>query len=585
MGYFRRLGIRYKNFHRQKKSMTSNPLSESSHADMAIHELKNWENSFASAIQKIALPKRSRAGVLLSVVPDHSQWDDYLSSIRTEWQNWRPTLWQHQSCLLVLYAGLAFYEYDENTFWPQFAKSVGSDPLPANQQQEINGAFAKATKYFGLELKLRDNGTDFVGSAVHYIGIPLSLWDGFLGICEWALWRADWKTLSDEEWKEAVEKRAGGRQRLKRFLTGNRDTASSFIQEILDVRDILASDTNLTISSLLKASILRAEYFDEVPETAEFLRLNPDFLFQDRARLIWNEQRKQLCLQLPSVEQEKLPATWHVGTHSQGAAPSPDALILNSGAFRNPLLLTLESGNHSETQRLRGVDSWGLFDTEGGGRLVNMNRDELPLKSYTLVSLKKIEILREGFDENENPVNEQFELADGTPCFVTRLWPTGKYAEVRVQDGNQVQRIIHFKSRTRIEICFFVGWGRKAAYFSRPTPNKIKMDHLPVLCVSIPNNYFRNNDVELARSFKVLIDGKSASGRWERRNVHVSTDSEFYNWKWDKRPFLERKPGINILTSFAQLRDAYRSPDLGGNRTIAIESIPHIRKSFDVELH
>lgn len=51
--------------------------------------------------------------------------------------------------------------YDENTFRPQFANSVGSKPLPANQQQEINAAFAKAAKSFGLTLKLRDNGTDW----------------------------------------------------------------------------------------------------------------------------------------------------------------------------------------------------------------------------------------------------------------------------------------------------------------------------------------------------------------------------------------------------------------------------------------
>jgi len=179
--------------------------------------------------------------------------------VSSEWEKWKCGLWQHPSCLLLLYAGLAFYEYDENTFWPQFAKSVGSSPLPANQQQEINGAFAKAAKHFSLRLKPRDNGTDYVGSAIHYIGIPLSLWDGFLDICEWALWRKDWKTLSDEEWKEVVEKRAGGRRRLRKFLTDNRDTACTFVQEMLDAREILTKDTGLTISNIAQASILRVE--------------------------------------------------------------------------------------------------------------------------------------------------------------------------------------------------------------------------------------------------------------------------------------------------------------------------------------
>jgi hypothetical protein len=34
-----------------------------------------------------------------------------------------------QACLLMLYCGLAFYEYDENTFWPQF---LSDHPKPAN---------------------------------------------------------------------------------------------------------------------------------------------------------------------------------------------------------------------------------------------------------------------------------------------------------------------------------------------------------------------------------------------------------------------------------------------------------------------
>jgi hypothetical protein len=286
----------------------------------------------------------------------------------------------------VLYAGLAFYKYAENTFWPQFSESVGIDPLPANQQHKINDAFAKAAKYFGLTLKSRDNGTDFVGSAVYHIGIPLSLWDGFLDICKWALWRKDWKTLAEEEWVDAVGKLAGGRRRLQRFLIDNRESADSFIQEILDAREVLSSDPGLNINNIAQASILRAEYFDEVPETAEFLRpKNPDSLFQDRARLTWDNQRRRISLYLPAVERDLLPACWRIGTKTQKAAANPDEIVLNSAAFHNLLFLTLESGQHNETQRLCGLDPWGLFDLESGGRqVVNPNRDELPLKSYLL---------------------------------------------------------------------------------------------------------------------------------------------------------------------------------------------------------
>jgi hypothetical protein len=156
--------------------------------------------------------------------------------------------------------------------------------LSANQQNEINIAFANAARQFCLALRIRGNGTDFVGTAVRYIGIPISLWDGFLDICEWALWRKDWDTLATAEWREVIHKRCGGRQRLKRFLADNPESAGSFIQEILDAREILTTDPSLTIANIAQASILRSEYFDEVPETAEFLRpQNPGSLFQDRA--------------------------------------------------------------------------------------------------------------------------------------------------------------------------------------------------------------------------------------------------------------------------------------------------------------
>jgi hypothetical protein len=191
------------------------------------------------------------------------------------------------------------------------------------------------------------------------------------------LWRKDWKTLSDEEWKDVIDSRCGGRRRLKKFLIENRDTASNFVQEMLDAREILTKETDLTVGNISQASILRAEYFDDVPETAEFLRpQNPDSLFQDRARLIWNEQRRRIGVQLPSVEQNKLPAIWRIGEHSQAATNSPDELSLNSEAFRNSLLLSLESGVRNEVQRLRGLTSWGLFDLVSGGRLINADRDD-----------------------------------------------------------------------------------------------------------------------------------------------------------------------------------------------------------------
>ncbi len=539
-----------------------------------LHMLTDWESDFEQKIQQINHAKKNQAGALLPVIPDHWKWDAFQTSVKSEWEHWRDDLEQYPACLVLLYCGLAFYEYEDNTFWPQFSKSVGSETFSPNQQSKINSIFAGAAQHFGLKLKPRCNGTDYVGSAVQCIGIPLSLWNGFLDICEWALWREDWKTLTDEEWTEAVAKRSGGRQRLKKFLIDNRESASSFVQEMLDARAKLTNDMNLTIGEISQASILRVEYFDEVPETADFLRpKNPDSLYQDRARLIWDEQQRRISVQLPVVPQGQLPATWRVDAHSQSAAPSPDELLLNSAAFHNPLLLTLELKNRSEPQRMRGVEPWGLFDIEGGGCLINPNRDELPLKSYVLVSNKEIEFLsREGFYEDENPVNEQFELEDGTTCFITRLWPTGKYAELRLKDGGDTPKTktIRFKTRAKIEARFFVGKGEHAAYFSR-IEDKVKIEEWPVLCVLIPRGYFQDDKAELDRKFKVFIDGNLAGGQWENPVTQTDGDRKCYFWKWSgTRPVTKVKAGTG--TSLQELPNLISFPYLKGDLILSIES-------------
>jgi hypothetical protein len=42
--------------------------------------------------------------------------------------------------------------------------------------------------------------------------------------------------MSDEEWEDLI-----GRRTLRRFLTENRESASGFVQDVLDVREILSS--------------------------------------------------------------------------------------------------------------------------------------------------------------------------------------------------------------------------------------------------------------------------------------------------------------------------------------------------------
>jgi hypothetical protein len=200
------------------------------------------------------------------------------------------------NAVLLLYAGLAFYEYDDNVFWPGFSRCLRLPPLPGSQQHVWNSAFEKAMLRGGF----RFFDQNYVGSAVYLAGIPLSMWEGFLTVCEWALWKTDWASLSDQAWQETMQRRLGGHKRLIRFLTENRKpTASEFIREMLDARKILKEDNSVKISSLAQASILRREYFEEVPETADFLGVKDDDPFFDRPRLMWRDKR--VGIHLPPV--------------------------------------------------------------------------------------------------------------------------------------------------------------------------------------------------------------------------------------------------------------------------------------------
>src|SRR5262249_15227781 len=142
-------------------------------------------------------------------------------------------------------------------------------------------------------------------------------------------------------------------------------------------------------------------------------------------------------------------------------------------------------------------------------------------------------ISREGFDATESPANERFELSDGSICFVTRLWPTGKHAELCLRRDGQSQKNIRFKTRARIEARFITGWGAKAAHFNRTPDGKIKIDHLPIPCVAIPSGYFKDNSAALEQKFKVIIDGKTASGWWEHLDNREAPDRDYYRWKWN----------------------------------------------------
>jgi len=555
--------------------------------DVLSASLENWEEKFAQQLRNVGSAKLSQPGGLLPLIPDHPTWDLFVEAVCRTWSTWRLDLTKYPSCLVFLYAGIAFYEYDDNTFWPQFSRCVGSTPLSTNQQTETNSRFAEASVGCGLMLRHHEHGTDYVGSAVNYVGIPLLLWEDFIDLCEWALRRSDWASMSDIEWQECMQRRYGGRVRLRRFLTENRDIARVFVKDMLEVREILTEDAASQIADIAQASILRIEYFDEVPETAQFLRPdNPESLFQNRARLVWNDRTQHLLLQLPATDASSLPAAWHVDGLVESAATTPTQVVFDSKAFGGPIKLRLESADGAiETQRIRGIGEWALFDMDKDGRIVNLQREQYPLRSYLLLSQTPLNIIsREGFEEEDSPINECIELRDGINCYATRLWPFKSRAELQIQLAPDDIKVLTFRAQARIETRVYLGKSYKAAYFQRVVENHVKMDHLPILCVSIPDGYFNDNDAEVKSHFRVLVDDRPASGEWDVIHPMGPQAMTYYSWNWSYKPIIERRPGIEKLTSLRELGTAYKASDLSGMHVFTIDGSPHYRASVRVEI-
>lgn len=171
---------------------------------MQIHQsLGDWEEDLRNRLTPVANKDRHKAGALLATIPDREAWGRFIGDIRATWAAGRDAVLRLEHCLVVLYGGLAFYKYASNSFWPQFAETVGT-PVGPREQTLINQSFARGCAALGLPVLKRAVGDDFVGSAVFHIGIPLSVWDEFLDLCTWALAEDNWASLPDGEWVDAV---------------------------------------------------------------------------------------------------------------------------------------------------------------------------------------------------------------------------------------------------------------------------------------------------------------------------------------------------------------------------------------------
>lgn len=410
--------------------------------------------------------------------------------------------------LLLLYAGVAFHEYKDATFWPQFCRVVRLSSLSPNRKQKLNENFDQAANASGLPIIKTASGCSFVGTAVFFIGVPVSLWDEFLIICEWVLCRKDWKNSSDERWRAELGKRFGKYPRLLKFLTENRQAATEFIQEMLDARKMLMEDAQLNLSDIRQASILRDEYFEEVPETAEFLRpSDPESLLQRRPRLLWRDN--QIAIHLPPVSEED--AVWHFGEETQPASIVATEFPIHSKAFQERLSIQLQSSEKAQTFRLPGLHPFGMWDEESN-RFANTNRARLPVRFYQLVSREKLKIEGKGWGkgDEEETENVPLFLKDDEQVFVTNLWPVNDRPMLKVNG-----RKIEFGRRESVKLRLYSGSENSyACRFLLRENCPIQIEQSPHLVLEIPEGFVEEKDDLCDREFEVLVDGKHVPGRW-----------------------------------------------------------------------
>lgn len=503
-----------------------------------MHSTVEKEKFYQKRIKSIPDSKRQRAGALLRCVPDRTEWEELQQMLKNS--PWAVELMVQPGnpfpyLLLVLYAGLGFHEYKDATFWPQFCRVVGLSSLSPTRKKKLNKNFAQAAKASKLPIIENAVSRSFVGTAVFFIGVPVSLWDEFLIICEWALCRKDWKNFSDEQWREELGKRFGKYSRLLKFLTENRKTATEFIQEMLDARKMLTEDSRLKLSDIRQASILRPEYFEEVPETAEFLRPNdPESLLQRRPRLLWRDNR--IAIHLPPVSKKEQGDVWRFGEETKPASNVATELPVNSKAFQERLTIQHQSGEKAQTFRIPGLHPFGLWDEESN-RFVNTNRACLPLRSYRLVSLKELKIEGKGWakDDEEETENMTLFLEDGAQVFVTNLFPVVDRPKLKVNG-----RKIEFWRRESVKLRLYSGSENSYAcrfLLRENLPIQIEQGtHLvPHLVLEIPEGFVEDDDDLCDREFEVLVDGKPVPGKWKCFHDYDGKETkwEYYEYHRD----------------------------------------------------
>jgi hypothetical protein len=463
--------------------------------------------------------------------------------LRTAWsQGWCNQPGRYPHLLLRLYHCVAFLRYEGNAFWASFGEAVGDYRIVSapHRQTEINNGLEHISRHVGLEILLGAAHTRLcVQSAVRHVGIPVRIWRGFVEVCERLFVEPeDWRQWPDERWEDAINLWLGGRKNLRAFFVENRPTARKWIDEMLEARLVLDKNPDWTLDDVAQISHLRPEYFDEVPETANFLRpIETETLFRDRPRLRlrWQPGVAAFHLETPRLKDEGLlPSDWHILAQRVAASTNPVSIPLHRGAFTQDLALKLvRAEKELAAYRLRGLSPWGLW-SESSGAFISLQAHELPMDDYVLVSKSPLGFTnRDGWlgdDEDETRWNQEAQMPDGSTCFVSRLVPDARRATLEVVGWHRIT----FAPRARLELRVFPGVADRFFLTFTP-PNSLSLPVWPQFVVKAPRGLLANSAQEtealLQSEFRVFAADSAAAGGWwhdEDASRHLDGEDVFF---------------------------------------------------------
>ena len=531
--------------------------------------LLKLENEARAAYENIPAESRATMGGCIGTLPDANDLQDYIGQLRGAWlSGWGNHPGRYQHLLLRLYHCVAFLRYEGNAFWASFGEAVG-EPVIAynpNRQTQINDIFDRIARHFGLEIVVGCAGTRLcVQSAVRHVGIPVRVWRGFVEVCERLFVEPEnWRQWPEVRWEDAIHLWLGGRKNLRTFFIKNRPTAVKWLDEILEARRVLEENPDWTLDDVAQVSHLRPEYFDEVPETATFLRpIKTETLFRDRPRLRlgWQPGSIALWLEPPRLKDEGLlPSEWVVLDQREQASTNPVPIRLHQRAFNQNLVLKLvREGSEIAAYRLNGLCPWGLW-SESSGAFISSQVRELPVDDYLLISKSPLCFAnRDGWlgdEEEETRWNVEAQMPDRSTCFVSRLVPDARRATLEVAGWHRIT----FAPRVRLELRVFPRVTERF-FLTFTRPNGVCLPAWPRFILKAPKGLFAcsadDTQALLQDEFRFFAGDIHVPGNWrhdEDASRHLEgEDVFFYRVPEDWLPPVHDSRSSRVLKSFGDL--------------------------------